>query len=90
VSVRDEAGTWTRVAEQRDQFFNRVALFSFPAATATAVRVDVPMTVERGVPVLSANYTGVVGGAHPSFIPLECTSEWIAAVSSIAAWAPGA
>lgn len=89
VSVRDEAGTWTRVAEQQDQFFDRVALFSFPAVTATAVRVDVPMTVERGVPVLSANYTGVVGGAHPSFIPLESTSEWIAAVSSIAAWAPG-
>jgi hypothetical protein len=89
VSVRDEAGAWTQVAEQRDQFFDRVALVTFPPVTATAVRVDVPMTVERGVPVLSANYTGVVGGAHPFFMPLESTSEWIAAVSSIAAWAPG-
>lgn len=90
VSVAAEDGSWVTVADQRDQFFDRVALFTFPTVRATAVRVDVPMTTARDVPVLSANYTGVVGGAHPRFMPLESTSEWIAAVSGISAWGPGA
>ncbi|WP_251150465.1 hypothetical protein [Cellulosimicrobium sp. Marseille-Q4280] len=90
VSVRATDGTWHDVAQQTDQFLDRVALFSFEPVEATAVRVSLPMTTERDVPVLAANYTGIVGGLHPDFIPLATESEWIATISAIRAWEPTA
>ncbi|WP_265523557.1 hypothetical protein [Oerskovia flava] len=89
VSVRTTDGTWRVVAEQTDQFHDRVAMFAFEAVEITAVRVAVPMTTERDVPVLAVNYSGVVGGLHPSFMPLETESEWTVAISAVQAWAPG-
>ncbi|WP_277212826.1 hypothetical protein [Isoptericola croceus] len=88
VSVRTPDGGWRDVAEVRDQFWERVALVRFDPVEVTAVRVRVPMTTERGVPVLATNQTGIVGGLHPHFIPLATESDWIAAVSAIQAWAP--
>ena len=52
------------------------------------MRVTVPMTTERDVPVLAANYTGVVGGLHPGFLPLETESGWVATISALQAWEP--
>jgi hypothetical protein len=88
VSVRTSDGRWRDVAEVRDQFWERVALVRFDPVEVTAVRVRIPMTTERGTPVLAANYTGIVGGLHPAFIPLATESEWIATVSAIRAWGP--
>ncbi len=88
VSVRTADGRWQDVAEVRDQFWERVALVRFDPVEVTAVRVSVPMTTERGTPVLAANYTGVLGGLHPDFMPLATESEWIATVSAIRAWGP--
>lgn len=88
VSVRTTDGQWRDVAHQQDQFLDRVAMFRFDPVEATAVRVTVPMTTERDVPVLSANYSGVVGGLHPKFVKLETESNWIAAISAVQAWAP--
>ncbi|MFP3714956.1 hypothetical protein [Puerhibacterium sp. TATVAM-FAB25] len=87
VSVRTPEGRWLDVAEVRDQFWERVALVRFEPVEVTAVRVSVPMTTERGVPVLAANYTGVLGGLHPDYIPLTTESDWIATVSAVRAWA---
>jgi hypothetical protein len=89
VSVRTPDGAWRDVATQADQFFDRVALFRFDPVAVTAVRVRVPMTTERDVPVLAANYTGIVGGLHPDFIPLATESDWIATISAVRAWEPG-
>lgn len=88
VSVRTPDGGWQDVARQTDQFLDRVALFSFEPVEVTAVRVTLPMTTERDVPVLAANYTGIVGGLHPDFVPLATESEWIAAISAVQAWEP--
>lgn len=88
VSVRTPDGTWHDVAQPTDQFLDRVALFSFDPVEVTAVRVSLPMTTERDVPVLAANYTGVVGGLHPDFVPLATESEWIATISAVQAWEP--
>jgi len=88
VSVRTPDGAWRDVAEQTDQFLDRVALFSFAPVEVTAVRVTLPMTTERDVPVLAANYTGIVGGLHPDFLPLATESEWIATISAVRAWEP--
>ncbi|MHA7133382.1 galactose-binding domain-containing protein [Oerskovia turbata] len=89
VSVQLPDGTWQDVADQQDQFTDRVALFTFDPVEVTAVRVSAPMTTERGVPVLSANYSGVVGGLHPSFLPLATESDYVMTVSAIQAWGPG-
>ncbi len=86
--VRTPDGAWRDVAEQTDQFLDRVALFSFAPVEVTAVRVTLPMTTERDVPVLAANYTGIVGGLHPDFLPLATESEWIATISAVRAWEP--
>ncbi len=88
VSVQTVDGRWRDVAEVRDQFWERVALVQFDPVEVTAVRVNVPMTTERGTPVLAANYTGIVGGLHPHFMPLATQSEWIVAVSALRAWGP--
>lgn len=88
VSVRTPDGAWRDVAQQSDQLLDRVALFSFEPVEVTAVRVQLPMTTERDVPVLAANYTGIVGGLHPDFVPLATESEWIATISAVQAWEP--
>lgn len=88
VSVRTPDGGWHDVAQQTDQFLDRVALFTFEPVEVTAVRVTLPMTTERDVPVLAANYTGIVGGLHPDFVPLATESEWIATISAVQAWEP--
>lgn len=90
VSVQLPDGTWQDVARQEDQFSDRVAVFEIEPVEVTAVRVSVPMTTERGVPVLAANYSGVVGGLHPSFLPLATESAYVATVSALQAWGPGA
>ncbi|WP_093183645.1 discoidin domain-containing protein [Sanguibacter gelidistatuariae] len=82
-------GLWTDVATVKGQFFERITQVTFDPVTASAIRVSVPMTTERGVPVLSSNYSGVVGGMHPSFMQLGSTSDYVAAISAISAWAPG-
>jgi hypothetical protein len=87
VSVQTD-GRWRDVAEVRDQFWERVALVRFDPVKVTAVRVSVLMASERGTPVLAANYTGVVGGPHPDYVPLVTESERIVAVSAIQAWEP--
>lgn len=89
VSVRGTDGAWHEVARVEDQFWDRVALLRFDPVEATAVRVEVPTTTERDVPVLAVNYTGIVGGLHPDFVPLETESAWIVAVSAVQAWGPG-
>jgi len=88
VSVRTPDGAWQDVAQQTDQFLDRVALFSFDPVEVTAVRVTLPLTTERDVPVLAANYTGIVGGLHPDFVPLATESDWIATISAVQAWEP--
>jgi hypothetical protein len=89
VSVQLPDGTWQDVAQQEDQFTDRVALFTFDPVEVTAVRVSAPMTTERDVPVLSANYSGVAGGLHPSFLSLATESDYVMTVSAIQAWGPG-
>ncbi|MBD7999340.1 hypothetical protein [Oerskovia gallyi] len=89
VSVQLPDGTWQDVVQQKDQFSDRVAVFDIDPVEVTAVRVSVPMTTERGVPVLAANYSGVVGGLHPSFLPLSTESAYVATVSALQAWGPG-
>ncbi len=88
VELRDESGKWTVVAERADQLHDRVTLFRFEPVTVTAVRVSVPMTTERDVPVLALNYSGVLGGPHPSFMPLETVSDYQVAISAVRAWGP--
>lgn len=88
VSVKVD-GRWKDVATVTGQFYERIALVTFDPVTASAVRVSVPMATERGVPVLSSNYSGVVGGMHPSFMQLTSASDYVAAISAISAWAPG-
>lgn len=88
VSVRTPDGSWRDVARVRGQLWERVVLVRFDPVEITAVRVRVPMTTERGVPVLAANYAGVLGGLHPDYIPLETESDGVATVSAVRAWAP--
>jgi hypothetical protein len=71
-----------------DQLFDRVALLHVDPVTVTAVRVSVGMTSERDVPVLALNYSGVLGGPHPSFMALETESDHLVAVSAVRAWGP--
>lgn len=86
VSVRTPEGEWVVVAEQSAQFFERVAMFEFEAIEADAVRIDIPWTEVRGVPVLAVNYSGQVGGLPSPFMGLRTESDYIASVSALSAW----
>ncbi|WP_143556663.1 discoidin domain-containing protein [Sanguibacter antarcticus] len=81
-------GTWVEVASVTDQLHERAVEVAFDAVEVSAVRIDVPTTTERGVPVASANYSGVVAGMHPSFMDLTAIDQGIA-VSAIEAFGPG-
>lgn len=87
ISVRTPSGEWIAVAEQRDQFWERVALFRFDAVTATAVRVEVPWTTVRGTKVLDVNYTGFAGGLPPTFMGLQTESDLAVGIAAVSAWA---
>lgn len=86
VSVRLADGSWQIVAEPAGQFVDRVQLLAFDPLEVTAVRVEVPWTQVRGVRVLDVNYTGFAGGLPPPFMGLQTETDYVAAISSIAAW----
>ncbi|GAA1999863.1 hypothetical protein [Microbacterium ulmi] len=88
VSVRTADGQWRVVAEQKDQFWDRVVLFSFEPVVATAVRVEVPWTRVRGIRVLDVNFTGFAGGLPPPFMGLQTETDYVATIAAISAWAP--
>ncbi len=88
VEVRDAAGDWQVVGEVTGQLFDRVAMLQLDPVTVTGVRVSVPMTTEREVPVLDLNYSGVVGGPHPAFMELVTESDYQVAISAVRAWGP--
>jgi hypothetical protein len=83
------ADGWHTIDAVRDQFFNRVRLIRFRAVRVEAVRVSVPSTTEKGVRIVSANYSGVTGGLHPSWKELVSSSDQGVSMSAISAWAPG-
>lgn len=87
VQVQDAAGDWQTVAEQHDQFSDRVAIFSFTPVEATAVRVQVPWTTIRGTKVLDVNYSGFAGGLPPPFMGLQTESDYVVSIAAIQAWA---
>lgn len=86
VSVRTPEGEWVVVAEHSGQFFERVAMFEFDAIEADAVRIDIPWTQVRGVPVLAVNYSGQVGGLPSPFMGLRTDADFVVAVSALSAW----
>jgi hypothetical protein len=87
VSARVD-GEWQVVAEQHDQFFERTVLFTFDPLEADGVRIDIPSRTESGVEVMDVNYSGSAGGLRPAWWPLMSQSDQIAAISTIAAYAP--
>jgi F5/8 type C domain len=88
VSIRDPAGDWIQVAEQHDQFFERVALFTFDPVSASAVRIDVASTIHRGVEVPKVNYSGQVAGLHPAWWLVDQNTVEAAAITAVTAYAP--
>lgn len=89
VSVQTPDGEWKVVAEQRNQFWERIVLFEFDAIEATAVRVEPLWTTVRGTKVLAVNVADYGGGLPPPFMGLKTESDRMAAIASISAWVPG-
>ncbi len=89
VSVRTTAGDWVVVAEVQDQFWDRIRLLQFDPVEVTGVRIEVPWSTVRGTRMLSANYTGFVGGLPPPFMGVQTESDYVVAIAAVAAWQPG-
>ena len=89
VSVKTADGDWKVVGTVKDQFYDRVTMVSFDPTKVTAVKVQIPSTKEKGVTVVSSNYSGTDAGLHPPTWPLKSESDEVAAISAISAWAPG-
>lgn len=90
VSVQTADGAWHDVGNRRDLFAERTAILQFDPVVATAVRVQVPSTTERGVTLPSLNYSGQTAGLHPAWSPLVLETGWTASVVALAAYAPAA
>ncbi len=89
VSVKDADGAWHEVGEEQGLFAARTATVTFTPMTATAVRVQIPSTVSRGVTIPQANYGGQTGGLLPAWEPVSTEPTWPVGIVSLAAFGPG-
>ncbi|WP_454051177.1 galactose-binding domain-containing protein [Cellulomonas sp. Marseille-Q8402] len=88
VSVQDEDGTWHDVGSQSDLFLARTSSVAFEPMTATAVRVQVPTTVSRGVTIPDLVYSGQNGGLLPAWEPVTPEPTWPLSLVRLAAYGP--
>lgn len=88
VEVRTTDGSWQQVGSVKNQFFDRIRMIDFNPVKATAIRIAIPSSTERGVKVVSANYSGADGGLHPIWWQLASTSDQAVGVSAVSAWGP--
>lgn len=89
VSVQTADSTWHVVGTRHDLFAERTSIVKFTPVAARAVRVEIPETTERGVPVPKVNFSGQTAGLHPAWSPVVPETSWPASVVALAAFAPG-
>lgn len=88
VEVETGDGEWTRVGRVGDAFAERTSTVRFDPVSATAVRVVVPSSTQRGVTVPSANYGGQTGGLLPAWEPVQAEPSWPVSLVTLAAYGP--
>lgn len=89
VSVQDADGAWHDVGTESGLFATRTSTVTFAPVTASAVRVQIPSTVSRGLTIPLANYGGQTGGLLPAWEPVRAEPTWPVGVVSLAAYGPG-
>jgi hypothetical protein len=90
VSVQDAEGAWHQVGSQDGLFLARTSEVTFEPVTATAVRVQAPSTVSRGVTIPDVVYSGQNGGLLPAWEPVTPEPTWPLSLVRLSAHGPAA